>query len=1666
MESTLNYRINSFNQTSRKYPKNDSLSSLFEQQASLYPNKKAVVMENESLSYNELNLKANQYAGYLSDKMIDATSNNIAVVMDSSIHYIISILSILKAGYTYVPIDPQYPAERIKYILEKCKAKLVITEQKYNPIFQVLESNVEVVEIDGYLFSPDATTYEFNSSKYQNDLAYIMFTSGTTGEPKGVMIQHKNVIKLVVNTTYISFTNNDRVLQAGAIVFDASTFEIWGVLLNGGTLYLINKENLLNVKKMHEFIYQNQISIICLTTPLFAQIVQINPKIFETVETLIVGGDVLLERHAHALLENCKNINFYNGYGPTECTTFATVAKISLNGIINIGRPIDNTNIYILDENKGLLDIGEIGEVYIGGEGVGIGYLDDQILTDKHFVDNPHNSGEIIYKTGDLGRWNPDGSVEYLGRIDNQIKIRGHRVELSEIEATINKLSEVDEVVIFHTKNEDGHYDIYAFYVSKTMNESAIKKHIVDNIPKYMHPNHVKRISKIPLNINGKVDKYQLLSQIPRNIIEKNLDNSGGLEKEILEIWMNVLKTKEINNTDDFFEIGGHSLAAVKLMSDLQNKYSIDIPLNVIYKYSTVEKLSVYIEGEINTVTLEKGTFNQEKKQVCSKLVQATDAQKRMFTINHYENIDLAYNVIIGLELSGNLNEEKLHNSLKAVVRKHEILRTIFKFEEGEVYQEVSDTVDVTLSIFRDLSPDSVQEAMQKFVQKFNLSTPPLFQFGLFQLSQQNYIFIINVHHIILDRVSIDIFLKDTFQIYQQGDFENSALQFADYCISFEELVKNSNFNKSKEFWAKELKGELPKLDIPSDYNRPSVQTFEGERLLFALPENNLDQHIMKMGVTKFTFFTAVLNILLMKYSGNEDIIIGSPVTARLDEKFNRTLGLFVNTVAIRNYPKSNLRFSEFLNQVKTTIVGAIENQFYPFERILKDINLERDISRNPLFNVMILLNDEVDYSQFETQELSFKPFNIERKTSKYDFTLKIHKDKLEFEYCTSIFSHHNIENMARYLLNIIDQVVKNSNIRIANINMLSKDETKYLIETLNTPKINAIENADVLTLKEIFEKRVEETPDAIAINDLGYTVTYLDLNREANQLAHFLIESGVGPDVQVGVLLDSSYYMVLGILAVFKAGGAFVPIDPETPESRVRHIFDDSGMAILLTTRKYLTLSQKLWTTNLTCVLDEFKDNYSNRYSFKNPTIAIDSNNLAYMIYTSGTTGVPKGVLVKQKSLVNYLCWFKDQGRITESDETILLSSFSFDLGYTVLFSSLFFGGTLHLLKKQSYLNPPELLNYFKNNSIKFIKVTPTFFSLLCQEELLNKLKNKIQLELIVLGGEVINVKDLQLFNSYFPDVKFINHYGPTEATIGSIAYCINDLNDLNDLKANSIIGRPISNTEVFILNKDGQPVPIGIPGEIHISGIGLSPGYYNNSELTDQRFIYLQDFGGKRVYKTGDYGKYLTNGKIAYLGRKDQQIKFKGYRIELSEIEKKINTIPGVQHVVVVLSRGAFNTNEYQQLTAYLVTSEDLKPEDIQRNLRNHLPEYMIPAGFVFLDSLPINTNGKLDFGKLPPVEFEHLQLDQEISYKTRDEEEIVSLLFDVWAKTLGHQDFDVDDNFFEIGGSSLLLIKVHEELSNVQSLKLKLTDMFNYPNISKLANYIHDTQGGYYE
>ncbi|HEX7334998.1 MAG TPA: amino acid adenylation domain-containing protein [Pyrinomonadaceae bacterium] len=1638
-----------WNDTRAVYDYAASVVQLFEQQVKRTPVAPALVCKDERLSYRVLNSRANQLARYLRRAGI-APESRVGLCVERSLEMVVAMLAVLKAGGAYVPLDPAYPRKRLHFMLEDAGVKVLVTQSQVQDRLKLDAGEVILLDQNWDEIAREADD-DLALSVAPDNLAYVIYTSGSSGVPKGVMVQHGSIVNLAAGlqrAVYDELSDGPfRVGLNASLGFDASVQQ-WVQLLAGNTLVLIPEELRREARELLAYVEEQQIAVLdCTPTQLQmlfeAGFGQQHPP---SLRTLLVGGEAISAELWQQLQQDAR-LRYFNVYGPTECTVDSTVCLLQRESAdVTIGRPMTNVQNYILDQQQLPVPVGVVGELYIGGAGVARGYLDQPGLTAERFVPDAFSgeAGARIYRSGDLARYLSDGQIEFLGRADGQIKVRGHRIELGEIEAALRQLPGISNAAAVVTDDKGSGKRIVGYVVADPeVRVDQLLAQLKQRLPDFMLPAVLVALDALPLTGSGKVDRRALAElevsgdaqlaesyRAPRTIVEEALCG----------LWQELLQVERVGVNHNFFELGGHSLLATRLMSRVRETFGVELPLRDLFVRPTVAGLAEQVEealrGGVRVTAPPLVPVSREQ------LLPLSHAQERLWFLDQLKPGSVTYNVPGAVRLKGRLDVEALRRTLNEVVRRHEVLRTTFVSVIGQPVQVISPASQVELPV-HDLSdlPEEQREAEARLLtqaeaaQPFDLSIGPLVRVQLLRFAEEDHVMLFTLHHIISDEWSTGILVREVAALYEayiegrESPLPELEIQYADYAVWQREWLQDEVLDQQLEYWRQQLGDELPVLQLPTDKPRPPVLSPQGRTINFIVPAQ-LTAELKKLsngeGVTLFMTLLAAFKILLWRYSGQSDVVVGTPIADRNQLAIEGLMGLFVNTLVLRTSLSGNPSFRELLGRVREVTLGAYAHRDLPFEKLVEELQPERDMNRSPLFQVLFTVQNAAAET-LQLPGLEASEITADDETAKFDLTLGLVRMEGELhgllQYNTDLFEATTVERIAGHFQSLLATIAKDPEQKLHELSsVMSAEQRRLLVEWNHTQT-----DWPAGFVAELFTEQAQRTPENDAVIDGEQRVSYRELNERANQLAHYLQSLGVGPETVVGLLLPRSVEMVVGLLGILKAGGAYLPLDTQLPRGRREFMLKDAGVTVLLTPETFA--SEQL--------------TQASRTNLASNTTA---ENLAYVIYTSGSTGQPKGTLITQGGLINYLNWAMQNYPVSEGCGSVLHSSLSFDLTVTSIYPALLMGRSVEIVSQEDGVTGlAEALTRQPNYSL--VKLTPAHVELLAAQ--LPDLTNTTHS--LVIGGENLLAGTVERWRDEAPQTRLFNEYGPTETVVGCSVYEIGFETEWN---GSIPIGRPIANTQLYILDDEGEVVPLGVKGELYIGGAGVARGYLNRPDLTAERFVPDAYTGvrGARLYRTGDLARYRADGQIEFLGRADNQVKLRGHRIELEEIEAVLRGHDAVREVVVLVTD---NGQAGQRIVAYVVRSNTaIGLNDLRAYLHGRLPDYMVPATFVWLDAVPMTTNGKVDRKALSSME--------PGTDPTLPRDVLELELTRIWEEVLESGPISPKDNFFELGGHSLLAVQLIDKVERLVGLQIPLSSLFEGATVEQMASMLRQRVG----
>ncbi|MFL6196329.1 MAG: non-ribosomal peptide synthase/polyketide synthase [Thermoanaerobaculia bacterium] len=1625
------------------------LHELFEEQARRAPDRVALVdPAGVRLTYGELNRRADRLAQRL--RSLGLGPEALAgVLMDRTADLIVALLAVLKAGGGYAPLDPKYPRSRVLLMLETSRAAVLVTRREIAEAFgDELPGGIRTVFLDaGWEGEPAAEAVE-PARVLPGNLAYIIFTSGSTGIPKGVAIQHRSAVAMIrwARTMYTP-EEYAGLLASTSICFDMSVFEIFGTLAEGGKILLAD-----NALALPELAARDEVVLVDTVPSAMAELLRLG-GLPPSIRTVNLGGEPLkgsLVREIYRKLPGVERV--VNLYGPSEETTFSTWSVVPRDAEHPlIGRPLTGAAAYVLDERMQPVPLGVRGALYLGGEGVTRGYLGRPDLTAERFIPNPYGPpGSRLYQVGDLVRYLPTGELDFLGRLDTQVKVRGFRIELGEIESALTRHPEVLDAAVLALPEADGGNRLIA-YVETAAGPVAgeLRAFLKTTLPDYMIPSAFVLLPALPLTPNGKIDR-RALAVLPLeapSATDEGRAPRGYAEEVLAGIWSEVFG-HPAGVDDDFFDLGGHSLLATRVMSRVREAFGLDVPVRRLFELPTIAGLAASLEASLG---VGRGPEEERIEPVPrTGPLPLSFAQRRLWLLDQLSPGSAVYNIPVPLSVEGNLDVPVLRGALDELVRRHESLRTTFPSVEGQPRQAIAPAAPFPLPVV-DLrgvpepsrGAEPLALAARDAARPFDLETGPLFRAALLRLAPESHVLLLAMHHIVSDGWSMDVLLRELATLYdalaegRPSPLPEPPIQYADFAVWQRRWLEAGALASQLDYWRRQLAGAPSGLDLPTDFARPAVQTFNGAACSAELPaalSADLHAFCRREGVTPFMLLLTAFDVLMARYSGQRDVLVGSPIANRNRAETEGLIGFFVNTLVFRAGLDSAPSFAALLHQVRETALAAYGNQDVPFETLVEELRPERDLSRSPFFQVLLSVQTG-EAEPPSPRGLRLSVLDGENATAKFDLSLFALDSEPAFslavEYNTDLFEAATARRLLGHAGRLLEGALTDPHRGWRDLPLLTAPEREQLLTGFNDTGATSGPEA---CLHELFEYQVERVPDRIALAaPEGVRLTYRELNARADLLARRLRALGLGPEVLAGVLMDRTADLIVALLAVLKAGGGYAPLDPKYPKQRVLLMLETSRAPVLVTRRAIVeSFAGELPAGIRTVYLDAGWEDQPAAESGEGLRPLPD--NLSYIIFTSGSTGIPKGVAIQHRSAVAMIRWARAMYTPEEYAGLLASTSICFDMSVFEIFGTLAEGGKI--LLADNALALPELA---ARDEVVLVDTVPSAMA-----ELLRLGGLPPSIRTVNLGGEALKGSLVREIYEQLPAVeRVVNLYGPSEDTTFS-TYSVAPRGG-----GHPLIGRPLTGTLTYVLDAGMQPVPLGIPGALYLGGEGVTRGYLGRPDLTAERFI-PNPYGppGSRLYQVGDLVRYLPTGELDFLGRLDHQVKVRGFRIELGEVESALTRHPEVREaaVLAVPEEGGGN-----RLIAFVATAGETA--GLRAFLKGSLPDYMVPSAFVALPEMPLTPNGKIDRRALAALPLEDTAPAAEgRAPRGYVEEVLVGLWSEAFDRPVG-----VEDNFFDLGGHSLLATRVAARIRSVLNVELPLQRLFAAPTVEALAALI---------
>ncbi|MFS0664841.1 amino acid adenylation domain-containing protein [Bacillus mojavensis] len=1647
-----------------------SLPDMFEEQANRSPERIALICDHIQLSYQELNEQANRLAHLLIEKGL-GPEQFVALALPRSSEMVAAMLAVLKTGAAYLPLDPEFPADRISYMLKDAKPSCMITTEE---IAATLPDDITAPQLvlDQPVTKEIVKRYSADNPNVHVSLihpAYIIYTSGSTGRPKGVVVTLKSLSNFLLSMQEtFSLNEQDRLLAVTTVAFDISALELFLPLISGASIVVAQKETIREPQALAKMIEYFDITIMQATPTLWHALVTNEPEKLRELRVL-VGGEALPSGLLQALQAlDCPVTNLY---GPTETTIWSAAAFLEkgVQGVPPIGKPIWNTQVYVLDNSLQPVPPGIVGELYIAGTGLARGYLGRPDLTAERFVADPYGPpGTRMYRTGDQARWRADGSLDYIGRADHQIKIRGFRIELGEIDAVLAKHPQIEQAAVVVREDQPGDRRLVAYLVvSSALDIAELRRYVGASLPDYMVPAAFMEIDELPLTPNGKLDRKAL----PAPDFSASVTDRGPRtpQEEILcDLFAEVLGLARVGIDDSFFELGGHSLLAARLMSRIRETMGAELGIAKLFDEPTVAGLAAHLD---QAQSVRPALQRAERPEN----IPLSFAQRRLWFLHCLEGPSPTYNIPVAVRLSGELNQEALQAALYDLISRHESLRTIFPESQGTSYQHILDADQARPDLYvTEIKKEELSKRLAAAARySFDLAAEPAFRAELFVIGPDEYVLLLLVHHIVGDGWSLTPLTRDLTAAYtarchgRAPEWTPLAVQYADYALWQQSLLGSEHDPDSLiagqlAFWKERLEDLPDQLELPTDYSRPAEPSHQGDTIHFRI-DSELHSRLLELAranrVSLFMVLQSGLAALLTRLGAGTDIPIGSPIAGRNDDALGDLVGLFINTLVLRTDTTGDPSFRELLDRVREVNLAAYENQDLPFERLVEVLNPVRSRATHPLFQVMLAFQNTPDAElNLPGTESSLHIHSVG--SAKFDVTLEISESRLDdgtpngleglLEYSTDLFKRETVQALADRLLRLLEAAEAAPDQKIGSLDILAPEERSITA----TDWQSVSEKIPQACLPELFEKQAALSPDSIAVVYKDKAMSYTELNERANRLARLLISKGVGPEQFVALALPRSLDMTIGLLAVLKAGAAYLPLDPDYPADRIAFMLNDARPAIIITSSQVENQIPPAENVPKIVLDDPELCEKLKTYSPLNPNHTdrirpLSPFNTAYVIYTSGSTGVPKGVMIPHQNVTRLFGATDHWFRFGSDDVWTMFHSYAFDFSVWEIWGPLLHGGRLVIVPHDISRSPEAFLRLLVKEGVTILNQTPSaFYQFMQAEREQPDLGQALSLRYVVFGGEALELSRLEDWYHRHPEQapKLINMYGITETTV-HVSYIELDRN-IAAIRANSLIGCGIPDLGVYVLDERLQPVPPGVAGELYVSGAGLARGYLGRPGLTAERFI-ADPFGppGTRMYRTGDVARRRADGSLDYVGRADHQVKIRGFRIELGEIEAALVQHPQLEDAAVIVREDQPGD---KRLAAYVIPSseETFDTAELRRYAAERLPDYMVPSAFMTMKELPLTPNGKLDRKALPAPDFAAAVTGR--GPRTPQEE----ILCDLFMEVLHLPRVGIDDRFFDLGGHSLLAVQLMSRIREALGVELSIGNLFEAPTVAGLA------------
>ncbi|WP_267244925.1 non-ribosomal peptide synthetase, partial [Streptomyces sp. PR69] len=1645
-----------------------SVQESFEAQARRTPDAVAVRCAGRSLTYRELDERANRLAHRLIAEGA-GPERPVLVLTDRTVELVVGLLAVLKAGAFYLPLHTAFPQERMQWIAQESQAPVLLADttmrDRWLPDAPVTILVDRPEECADHPPTPPAVP------AFPDQLVYVMYTSGSTGTPKGVAITQQDIIDLVNDRMFTVPGAHDRVLLVASYAFDPSTYSFWYPLLHGGTV-VVAAEDELTIDRLARLFSAERITGVDITAGLFRVIAEEHPECFTGVHEIITGGDVISSAAVRRVLEVCPDITIRGAYGPTETTLFATQSPWTDASVVPeqvpIGRPLDGMRAYILDDTLTPVGVGVAGELYMAGVGLARGYFNRPDLSAERFVADPFGPpGSRMYRTGDVARWKADGLIDFVGRVDNQVKIRGFRIEPGEVESTLAAYPGLRQAAVAVREDQPGDKRLVAYIVPEepgTADVAAVREYLEQQLPAYMVPSAIVAIDNLPLTPNFKVD-YRALPTPPTEVP----DSAGRAprderEKTLCDLLGDVLGRTGMSIDDDFFQLGGHSLHATRLVSRIRSTFDIDLGVGAVFDNPTVARLA---EVVAQAPAARPALLPAER----SERVPLSPAQYRLWFLGRLERGSATYNLPIAIHLRGALDRAALEAALGDVFARHESLRTIFPEYDGEPHQVVLPPERVRPALPLEHVDDLDAAVRDAGLLPFEPTTDVPMRARLFSAGADDaYVLLLTMNHIGSDGWSMEPLTRDLERAYTARlaqtapDLPPLPVHYADYTLWHRTLLGSEDDPASLsarqlDYWRTTLDGSPEELELPADFPRPPATSSRGGAVPVEIGPELHDAIVALTRTTNTTVFMtlqAAVAGLLTRLGAGTDIPIGSTIAGRTDSALDDLVGFFVNTLVLRTDTSGDPTFGRLLERVRETDLAAYEHQDVPFERVVEAVNPSRSLAHNPLFQVMLVLENPGGY-RFSLPGVTAESEELGTGTAKFDllfsFTEQYDANGAaagiigRLEYSADLFQESTAALLARRFTALLTAALADPRQPLSDLDLFLDGERDEVLTQGNTTQVQLPSTS----LPRLIEDQAARTPDALAVSAPDGELTYAECDERANRLAHLMLAQGIGPGSTVGVVLPRGTRLIVAYLAILKAGAAYLPIDPAYPQDRIHFILDDARPALVLTTAELsATLPGEtlaLDTPPTAGALARAATHNPDDTDRPAPLIPDTPN---YVVYTSGSTGRPKGVVLPARVLTNLLAWNASVFPYEEGSRVAQFSAVSFDASEHEILTALLNGKTLCVPDEDTRLNPARLAAWLDRERVTEF-FAPDLVIAAVYEAATEQGLELAALRHVLQAGEALQLTPkVRDFHRARPHLRLHNHYGPSETHVVTAATLPADV---DAWPVTAPLGTAIWNTRTYVLDERLRPVPVGITGELYLAGDGLAHGYLGRPDMTAQRFV-ADPFGasGARMYRSGDLARLRPDGTLEYLGRADDQVKVRGIRVELGELNAVLTAHPAVGQAATVLREDRPGD---KRLVSYVVPApgRSAPPADeLRRHVAASVPEAVVPSAFVVLDALPLTSNGKLDRRALPAPTYTGVSGR---APRTPNEQ----ILCVLYAEILGARSVGVDDSFFELGGHSLLVTRLVNRVRATLGVDLAIRAVFEAPTPGALARRLDE-------